>query len=297
MESDEVDPMSVRTSGFINLAYRARSFRPTRIMIVSGSDRDWRWLRKQLDLLGEFLTIETTSCDEALELLESEFIEAMLIDVRLPGVGGQELCRLLRRSNCQIPIILLSVSHSDAEAILGLESGASDYIAKPFSMGELVARLRARLREFERTDAAVFEIGPYWFRPAMRLMIHRETLRQIRLTAREAEILKYLYQRAGKPVSREALLRDVWDMSSNVFVSTHTLETHIYRLRQKIERRPDSPVMLITEPGAYRLETQPASASPDPKDDPLRPPALDRVVPGENPGFDRAKPRPNRRVG
>ena len=114
----------------------------------------------------------------------------------------------------------------------------------------LLARIRAQLRSHEQSEHAVFRVGPYEFRPAQKLLID-EKARKIRLTEKEANILKYLYRAGEKPVSREELLTQVWGY--NAGVTTHTLETHIYRLRQKIEPDASGTRLLLTDAGGYRL--------------------------------------------
>ena len=150
-----------------------------------------------------------------------------------------------------MPIIMLTAADTDADTILGLESGANDYITKPFRIAVLLARMRAQLRQHEQSEDAVFTIGPYTFRPSAKLLLDSETNRKIRLTEKETAIIKYLYRSGGQVVARGVLLDEVWGY--NAAVATHTLETHIYRLRQKIEREPANATLLVTEPGGYRL--------------------------------------------
>jgi len=150
-----------------------------------------------------------------------------------------------------MPIIMLTGADSDAEEILGLESGANDYITKPFKVGVLLARIRGQLRQHEQSEDAVFTIGPYSFRPAQKMMIHKETEKKVRLTEKETSILKYLFRAGEKAVGRDTLLHEVWGY--NAGVTTHTLETHVYRLRQKIEPVPSEATLLVTEPGGYKL--------------------------------------------
>ena len=175
----------------------------------------------------------------------------MLLDVGLPDIDGRELCKVMRRGGHKMPIIMLTAADTDSDTILGLESGANDYVAKPFRLGVLLARMRAQLRQHEQSEDAVFSIGPYTFRPSAKLLVEPDSNRKIRLTEKETAILKYLYRAGDKVVAREVLLDEVWGY--NAGVATHTLETHIYRLRQKIERDPSDAVLLLTEPGGYRL--------------------------------------------
>ena len=122
-----------------------------------------------------------------------------------------------------------------------------------------MARLRAQLREFESSDDATFPVGPYVFRPSKRQLQDSATGRRVRLTEKETAILRFLHRSGARSVDRPELLREVWGYNSGV--TTHTLETHIYRLRQKIESNPAYPVLLTTVGGGYRLEAEMAGAS------------------------------------
>jgi DNA-binding response OmpR family regulator len=178
--------------------------------------------------------------------------DAILLDVGLPDGDGRDYCKQLRKRGIKVPIIMLTGSAEESDIVRGLDSGANDYIAKPFRLNELLARLRAQLRSFENSEDAVFTIGPYVFRPAAKQLLEPVKNKRIRLTDKEAAILKFLYRAAGKPVARQVLLNEVWGY--NAAVTTHTLETHVYRLRQKIEPDPALAKLLITEGGGYRLD-------------------------------------------
>ncbi len=134
---------------------------------------------------------------------------------------------------------------------MGLDAGADDYVVKPFRLSILLARLRAQLRQHEQSQDAVFTIGPYTFQPSAKMMIHNETKKKIHLTELETALLKYLYRNANTVVGRDILLKEIWGYSAGV--TTHTLETHVYRLRRKIESDPFDPKILITKPGGYQL--------------------------------------------
>jgi DNA-binding response OmpR family regulator len=210
-----------------------------------------RSLAEQLQLHEEFVPVEAGDAAAALELTKREPIDLILLDVGLPDMDGRDLCRLLRRSGVRCPIVMLTAAESDADAVLGLDSGANDYIVKPFRLSVLLARLRAQLRQHEQSEDAIFRIGPYTFRPSAKTLTEASGRRKIRLTEKETAILKYLYRAGDKVIGRETLLDEVWGY--NAGVTTHTLETHVYRLRQKIEREPSRAEILITEPGGYRL--------------------------------------------
>jgi DNA-binding response OmpR family regulator len=145
---------------------------------------------------------------------------------------------------------MLTGHDSESETVLGLDAGANDYVAKPFRFAVLLARIRAQLRSHEASEDAVFAIGPYSFRPGAKMLIN-DRGSKVRLTEKETAILRYLYRSGQKPVVREQLLQEVWGYNSGV--TTHTLETHIYRLRQKIEKDPSNAVLLVTEGGGYKL--------------------------------------------
>lgn len=218
-------------------------------------------LLDQLQIDGEFAVAEATTVSEAEALLTSKDsrFDAIILDVGLPDGDGRDLCALLRRQGLRMPIIMLTGSDDEADVVRGLDAGANDYIAKPFRLAELLARLRAQLRIFENSEDAVFTIGPYTFRPSAKLLHEPNKNRRIRLTEKEAAILKFLYRAGTRPVARQVLLNEVWGY--NAAVTTHTLETHIYRLRQKIEPDPSNARLLVTEGGGYRLD--PIGGAPD----------------------------------
>lgn len=222
-----------------------------RILLVDDDTALRQSLAEQLALHEEFETAEAGTGAAGLEVAKAKGpFDAILLDVGLPDMDGRDLCRLLRREGVKCPVIMLTAAASDSDQILGLDSGANDYVAKPFRLGVLLARLRAQLRQFQASDDASFAIGPYSFNPAAKLLHDEARHRKIKLTEKETQILKYLY-RAGGVVGRETLLGEVWGY--NAAVTTHTLETHVYRLRQKIEPDPANARLLVTEPGGYKL--------------------------------------------
>jgi len=222
-----------------------------KILIVDDDAALRRSLAEQLQLHEEFAAAEAANAAEALDLAKAHYYDAVLLDVGLPDMDGRELCRLMRRNGVRAPILMLTGADGDADTILGLDSGANDYITKPFRLNVLLARLRAQLRQHELSEDAVFTIGPYTFRPSAKLLTADNGKRKVRLTEKETAILKYLYRAGDRTIGRDTLLNEVWGYNSGV--TTHTLETHVYRLRQKIERDPTKAEILITEPGGYRL--------------------------------------------
>lgn len=224
------------------------------ILIVDDDAMLCEMLTEQLQIDGEFSVTEAATLTEAegkATAVDSRF-DAMILDVGLPDGDGRDLCAELRRRGMRMPIIMLTGSDDEADVVRGLNAGANDYIAKPFRLAELLARLRAQLRIYENSEDAVFTIGPYTFRPSAKLLQEPIKNRRIRLTEKEAAILKFLYRAGTRPVQRQVLLNEVWGY--NAAVTTHTLETHIYRLRQKIEPDPANARLLVTEGGGYRLD-------------------------------------------
>ena len=220
------------------------------ILLVDDDDDLREGLTEQLALYEEFVISAQDTATKGVQAARADHVDLLIMDVGLPDMDGREAVKLLRKGGFKSPIIMLTGQDTDSDTILGLEAGANDYVTKPFKFSVLLARVRAHLRSFEQSEDATFDVGPYEFRPSMKLLV-KEDDRKIRLTEKETNILKYLYRAGGKPVAREELLSEVWGY--NAAVTTHTLETHIYRLRQKIEPDPANARLLLTEAGGYRL--------------------------------------------
>lgn len=224
-----------------------------RVLLVDDDLTLQSLLAEQLDTTKEFSSHCVNDAAAALDTVQKDHFDLLLLDVGLPDMDGRDLCRRMRQMGVRAPIIMLTAADSEGDTIQGLDAGANDYVPKPFKLGVLLARIRAQLRQFEQSEDAVFSIGPYTFRPANKLLLDNEKAgKKVRLTEKETSILKYLLRAGSKPVPRETLLTEVWGY--NAGVSTHTLETHIYRLRQKIERSPGEAKLLVTDPGGYRLQ-------------------------------------------
>ena len=220
-------------------------------ILIVDDDADLRGLlREQLELHEEFAAREAATASDGVRQAREARPDLILLDVDLPDMDGREALKLLRGGGISTPVIMLTAAAGDSDTILGLESGANAYVTKPFKFNVLLAHIRAQLRSHEQSEDAVFRIGPYEFRPAAKVLLDARS-KKIRLTDKETNILKYLYRAGAKVVSREELLTEVWGY--NAGVDTHTLETHVYRLRQKIEPDPGGPKLLITEAGGYRL--------------------------------------------
>jgi DNA-binding response OmpR family regulator len=221
-----------------------------RIFLVDDDTELRRTLIEQLAHYREFEITETGTACDALNLVKGAHVDLMILDVGLPDMDGREAVKILRRDGFKAPILLLTGHDTDSDEILGLESGANDYVTKPFRFSVLLARIRAALRQHDQSEDVVFTIGHYTFQPAAKLLESGEGSK-VRLTDKETSILKYLYRQGPKTISRDILLKEVWGYNNRV--TTHTLETHIYRLRQKIERDPANARLLVTEEGGYRL--------------------------------------------
>ncbi len=222
-----------------------------RKLLLVDDDEDLRLsLAEQLMLHEEFSILQAANGVDAVAAARTQSPDLILLDVGLPDMDGREAVKLLRREGYSNPIIMVTGHTSDADTVLGLESGANDYISKPFKFNVLLARIRVQLRQFEQSDDATFVIGPYVFHPRSK---HLATQRggKLRLTEKETAILRFLHKAAPNTVTRDVLLRDVWGYNANV--TTHTLETHIYRLRQKIEEDPVRAKLLVTDGGGYKL--------------------------------------------
>jgi len=225
--------------------------RAKKILLVDDDDLLRETLVDQFGVHEEFAVEPIENAQDAIARVKEEaHIDLMLLDVGLRDMDGREACRIMRKNGFKSPIIMLTGADSEADTILGLDAGANDYVSKPFKFGVLLARVRAHLRSHEQSEDAVFKIGPYEFRPSVKMLVTKED-KKIRLTEKETSILKYLYRAGGKAVTRDVLLDEVWGYNSGV--TTHTLETHVYRLRQKIEPDPSSATILLTESGGYRL--------------------------------------------
>jgi len=228
-----------------------------RLLLVDDDDDLRQELCEQFGLYDEFETVDVGTATEGIEVAKATSFDLILLDVDLPDMLGTDACTLMRKAGVAAPIVMLTGNDGEMNEILGLNSGANDYITKPFRFAVVLARLRAHLRSFEQSEDATFQIGPYEFKPAFKRLTppadeNGNQPRDIRLTEKETNILKYLYRSGGKPVGRDELLHEVWGYNSGV--TTHTLETHVYRLRQKIELEKGTATLLVTEPGGYRLE-------------------------------------------
>ena len=234
----------------------------SRRLLIVDDDADLRHvLTEQLALHPEFEVDTAETAEAALESVAQSAPDLIIMDVGLPDLDGREVVKRLRADGYRRPIVVLTAHDSDADAVRGLDLGANDYIGKPFRFVVLLARIRSQLRQYEASEDAEFQVGPYTFRPTSKNLVDAQG-GKLRLTEKEAAILRFLHRAEQQPVPRETLLKHVWGYNSGV--TTHTLETHIYRLRQKIEANPAEAQLLVTEGGGYKLvEGQVAGARPE----------------------------------
>ncbi len=219
-------------------------------LLIVDDDVDLRGAVAEQLQAEDYIAIEAGTARAGIDAAQAGRPDLILLDVDLPDMDGRDACREMRTLGVAAPVIMLTAADADDDAIRGLDSGANDYVTKPYKFAVLLARIRAQLRSHEHSEGAVFRLGDYEFRPAAKLLID-PAQKKIRLTEKETNILKYLYRAGEKPVTREELLAEVWGY--NAGVTTHTLETHVYRLRQKIETDPAHAKLLLTEAGGYKL--------------------------------------------
>ncbi|MCJ2034792.1 response regulator transcription factor [Methylobacterium sp. J-068] len=223
----------------------------THRLLICDDDASLReTLMEQLALNEEFTVLSAVDGQSAVARVTDDRIDLAVMDVGLPDMDGREAVRAMRRNGYRGPVIMLSAQDSEDDTVEGLEAGANDYVTKPFKFAVLLARIRAHLRSHEASEDAVFQIGPYTFRPGAKLLVG-ERGSKLKLTEKETAILRFLYRAGREVVGRDTLLAEVWGY--NAQVTTHTLETHIYRLRQKIEPNPALAAILVTEGGGYKL--------------------------------------------
>src|SRR5207344_1197938 len=180
-----------------------------RTILIVDDDAELREaLVEQLALHEEFDAISADSGTKGVHAAKNGQVDLVIMDVGLPDVDGREAVRILRKNGFKAPIIMLTGHDTDSDTILGLESGANDYVAKPFRFAVLLARIRAQLRQHEASEDAIFTIGPYTFQPSSKLLMGF-MVNKTRPTEKETAILRFLYRAGLRPISREVLLQEV----------------------------------------------------------------------------------------
>ena len=220
-------------------------------LLIVGADASANHaLSRQLALYDEYAVGHAAGAEDGLRLLALQRFAAVLVDAPLPDLDATEFCRSARRQCTCMPLIVLGAA-SESDGILALDAGAIDYVAKPVRFIVLIARLRAHLRQYEASEAASVPMGRFLLHSGQRLLSDMVSGSEISLTNRETDLLKYLYRAAGRPVSRERLLAEVWGYHAGA--DTHTVQTHVHRLRRKVGDDPRTGSLIVTDGGGYRL--------------------------------------------
>ncbi len=223
-----------------------------RKILIVDDDGDLRaTLSEQLGGHAEFSARCAGTAAEAEAALGSGRPDLVILAIALPDRDGLLLMKSLRADGFSGPVIVLNGAGApEDEVVAALEAGANDCVSKPFRFAVLLARIRAHLRQHDGSEDAALQVGTFTFKPSAKLLLTERGSR-LRLTEKETAILRFLYRAGPQVVSRDVLLREVWGYNANI--TTHTLETHIYRLRQKIEDDPAHARVLVTDAGGYRL--------------------------------------------
>ena len=224
----------------------------TKILLINNDKDLGEVLAFQLSLGEKYQLIETNVETIALTQINNNFCDLVIINLQSSNLKGYNFTKSLRKAARKKPIIMLINQNTD----LGIQDvqghKADEYIIKPFRYPVLLKSIETQLYKFKKSENTQYNIGNYIFKPNSKILESNKN-RSIRLTEKENNILKFLYKNLENTVSRETLLHEVWGYNSKV--TTHTLETHIYRLRQKIEDNPSNACFLITEPGGYKLHS------------------------------------------
>lgn len=220
------------------------------LLIVEDDDDLRSILVEQLQMHKEFAVFQAKTAEAGITISQEQNVDLVIFGLEFSDLDGYQAVKKLRTQGFHAPIIMITNHDTDCDALLDIEAGANDYVKKPFRFAVLLARIRAQLRQYQQSNDTTFCIGPYTFKPGQKLLIDQHN-NKIRLTEKEAAILKYLYSTNNQIVNRETLLEQIWGYNGNII--THTLETHIYRLRQKIEKDPSNAQILITDQNGYRL--------------------------------------------
>jgi DNA-binding response OmpR family regulator len=225
---------------------------PKRTILVVDDEPDIvLGLKDALEFEG-FRVLAATSGKEAVQLARQERPNAILLDLMLPDKNGYQICEEVRHFDVSVPILMLTARSQEADKIRGLDAGADDYVTKPFSLGELIARLRALFRRAQRpVEVSAFRIGNSTVNVAAQTL-QRDGKKAEQLSFYETELLRLLHERQGQPVSREDILNKIWGVDANP--TNRTIDNFIVKLRKKIEKKPDQPKHILTVYGfGYKL--------------------------------------------
>jgi DNA-binding response OmpR family regulator len=221
------------------------------VLVIEDEPQMRSMLTDNLEFEGYRVTA-VASGEEALQAVASRHFSLLLVDVMLPGISGFDVCQQLRARGKHVPIVVLTARTGEQDRVRGLDLGADDYVSKPFSVSELLARVRALVRrdDWHSPVSDEFSIGDVVVKPRQRLVLRKG--RRVPLSAREFELLRYLFAHRNEVVSREQLLRDVWGYSH--LSVTRTVDNYVAKLRTHIEPRPHEPRYIITVHGSgYQL--------------------------------------------
>jgi DNA-binding response OmpR family regulator len=221
------------------------------ILVIEDEPHIVLGLKDALEFEG-FSVLSAPTGRAGLGVAQRERPDAVLLDLMLPDLNGYQVCEELRRTNQFVPIIMLTAKSQEADKIRGLEAGADDYVTKPFSVGELVARIRAIFRRTHRpSEAPTFRLGDATVNVAAQ-SIQRDGKRAEQLSFYEVELLRLLYERKGQAVSRDELLDKIWGLEASP--TNRTIDNFVVKLRKKIEKSPDKPAHILTVYGfGYKL--------------------------------------------
>jgi DNA-binding response OmpR family regulator len=221
------------------------------ILVIEDEPHIVLGLKDALEFEG-FAVLTAPNGRVGIELTQKERPDAILLDLMLPDLNGYQVCEDVRRTNQFVPIIMLTAKSQEADKIRGLQAGADDYVTKPFSVGELVARIRAIFRRTHRpTEVPSFRVGDVTVNVAAH-SIERDGKKPEQLSFYEVELLRFLHERKGQAVGRDELLDKIWGLEANP--SNRTIDNFVVKLRKKIEKSPDKPEHILTVYGfGYKL--------------------------------------------
>ncbi len=223
------------------------------ILVVDDEPHIVLGLKDALEFEG-FRVVTASSGEEGVQVYRAERPDAVLLDLMLPDQNGYQVCEQIRKQDARVPVIMLTARAQEADKIRGLDSGADDYVTKPFSVGELTARIRALFRRARSAgpnqDSAVLTIGQ------VRVNLGAHTVERggqsEALSFYEVELLRLLHERLGQPVSREEILKKIWGLDKHP--NNRTIDNFVVKLRKKIERQPNVPEHILTVYGfGYKL--------------------------------------------